>query len=101
MALYPTCRYSTLNIELIHGYLTILIVCLAMSYAPSSYIIMLSLALSINIDLVCIQACSSLTPVYHHGGGARGVRLVILVHGHGAPGMRDVSSMTASHNLLG
>jgi hypothetical protein len=52
MALYSTRRYSTHNIELIHGYLAILIVCYTMSYAPSSYITMFSLALSINIGLV-------------------------------------------------
>jgi hypothetical protein len=48
MALYSTRQYSTYNIELIHGYLTILIVRFAKSYAPLSYMIMFSLALSIN-----------------------------------------------------
>jgi hypothetical protein len=78
MALYSTHWYSTHNIELIHGYLTILIVCFAISYAPLSYMIMFSLALSINIGLVCFRACSSSMPVHHHGGGSGGARVVIL-----------------------
>jgi hypothetical protein len=78
MALYSTLQYSTHNVELIHGYLTILIVSFAMSYAPSSNMIMFSLALSINIDLVCLRACSSSMPVHHHGGGSGGARVVIL-----------------------
>jgi hypothetical protein len=78
MALYSAHRYSTHNIELIHGYLAIFIVCYAMSYAPSSYITMFSLALSINIGLVCLRACSSSMPIHHHGEGFGGARVVIL-----------------------
>jgi hypothetical protein len=70
VALYLTHRYSTHNIELIHGYLTILIVCFAMSYA-----------LGINIGLVCFLACSSSMRVNHHGGGSGGARVVILCTG--------------------
>jgi hypothetical protein len=77
MALYSTRWYSTHNTQLIRGYLT-MIICFAMSYAPLSYIIMFSLALSTSIDLVCFRACSSLTPGHHHGGGAGGARVVIL-----------------------
>jgi hypothetical protein len=78
MALYSTPRYSTHNIELIHGYLTILIVCFAMSYALLSYRIMFSLTLSINIGLVCFWACSRSMPVLHHGRGSEEARVVIL-----------------------
>jgi hypothetical protein len=81
MALYSTHQYSTHNTELIRGYSAILIVCFAMSYAPSSYISMFSLALSISIVLVCFRACSSLTHVHHHGRGAGGARVVILCMG--------------------
>ena len=68
MALYSTCLYFALNIEFIHGYLAILIICHTISYAPSSYITLFSLALSTNIDLLCFEAYSSLTPGHHHGG---------------------------------
>ena len=44
MSLYSTCLYFALNIEFIHGYLAILIVCHTISYAPSSYITLFSLA---------------------------------------------------------
>jgi hypothetical protein len=81
MALYSTRRYSTHNIELIHGYLAIFIVWYAMSYAPSSYITMFRLTLSINIGLVCFLACSSSMPVHHHGLGSGGARVVILCTG--------------------
>jgi len=77
MALYSTYRYSTHNIELIHGYLAVFIVGYTMPYAPSSYITMVSLALSTSNNLVCFRACSSLTPGHHHGGGAGGARVVI------------------------
>jgi hypothetical protein len=52
-----------------------------MSYAPLSYMIMFSLALSTSISLVCFRACSSLTPGHHHGGGSEGARVVILCTG--------------------
>jgi hypothetical protein len=81
MALYSTRQYFTHNIELIHGYLTIFIIWYAMSYAPSSYITMFSLALSINISLVCFRTCSSSMPIHHHGGGSGGARVAILCTG--------------------
>jgi hypothetical protein len=96
MALYSTHRYSAHNIEFIRGYLAILIVCYTMSYASSSYKTMFSLALSINIGLVCFRACSSAMPVHHHGGGSGGARVVIL-----CTGPRDLSNMTTSHDLSG
>jgi hypothetical protein len=81
MVLCSTRRYSNHNIELIHGCLTILTVCFAMSYPPLSYMIMFSLALSINIGLVFFRACSSSMPIYHHAGGFEFARVVILCTG--------------------
>jgi hypothetical protein len=81
MALYLTCRNSTHNIELIHGYLAILIVCYTMCYARLSYITMFMLTFSLNIGLICFRACSSSMRVHHHGGGFRGARVVILCTG--------------------
>jgi hypothetical protein len=81
MALYPTCWYSINNTEFIHCSLAILIVCHTMPYALSGYIAMFSLALSLNIGLVCFRACSCSMPVDHHGCGSRGARIVIMFTG--------------------
>jgi len=63
-----------MNIELIHGYLAILIVCYTMSYASLSYITLFSLVLSLNIGLVCYSGllnalCLSNMMVGVGGGG--------------------------------
>ena len=81
MALYSTYQYSTHNIELIHGYLAVFIVCYTMPYAPSSYITMFSLALSFGIGLVCFHAFSYSMPINHHGRGFGGTRVVIMCTG--------------------
>jgi hypothetical protein len=62
-----------------------------MSYASSSYIPMFSFVLSLDIGLICFQACSSSMPVAHHGWGPGGARIVITsagaVLGHPCPSL--------------
>ena len=78
MALYPTCQTSIHNIELCHGFFTILIV----------YQSMLSSFMSYAKDLVrpddpgtdrgsmCFRACSSVLLVHPKGGRPGGTRVV-------------------------
>ena len=78
MALYPICQTSIHNIEMCHGFFTILVV----------YQSMLSLFISCATDLVrpddpgtdrgslCFRACSSVLLIHPKGGRPGGTRVV-------------------------
>ena len=78
MALYYTCLYHIYTELCIYA---TLIVCYTILCASYCYTSMLSIDLPYCIDGVCLQACSNLKHVDHHGSGAGGARVVIMVVG--------------------
>ena len=77
MALYSDIRYA-IHKEFVHGYLAMLLACLAMICSSSSCISCLLRPddLGKDIGLLCFRACLSVLPVHPKGGGPRGARVV-------------------------
>ena len=77
MALYSDFRYA-IHIEFVFGYLAMLIACLDLICALSSYTSCLLRPddLGKDIGLLCFRACLSILPVHPKGGGPGGARVV-------------------------
>jgi hypothetical protein len=77
MALYSDFRYS-IHYEFVLGYLAMLLECLALICASSSYISFLLRPddLGKDIGLLCFRACLSILPVHPKGGGPGAARVV-------------------------
>ena len=77
MALYPDCRYA-FHIDLVHGYLAILIACFAMIYLSISYLSCLLRPDDPGKDIssLCFRACLCVLPVHPKGRGPGGARVV-------------------------
>ena len=77
MALYPDCRYA-FHIDLVHGYLAILIACFAMIYLSISYLSCLLRPDDLGKDVgsLCFRACLSVFLVHPKGGRPGGAGVV-------------------------
>ena len=77
MALYPDCCYA-FHIDLVHGYLAILIACFAMIYLSISYLSCLLRPddLSKDVGSVCFRAYLSVLLVHPKGGRPGGAGVV-------------------------
>jgi hypothetical protein len=77
MALYPDCCYA-FHIDLVHGYLAILIACFAMIYLSISYLSCLLRPDDLGKDVgsLCFRACLSVFLVHPKGGRPGGAGVV-------------------------
>ena len=83
MALYLTCQYSIYNIELCHGFFTILIAYQSMLSSFMSCVTDMVRPDDLGTDIgsLCFRACSSVLLV-HPKGGRPGDARVVTVDDH-------------------
>ena len=101
MALYSDSRYA-IHIELVLGYLAMLLACLAKFYSYSSCISCLLRPDDLDKDFgsLCFRACLSVLPVQPKGGGPGGARVVTSYAGM-VPGYAGSLGYKVFHGLTG
>ena len=101
MALYSDFLYA-IHIEFVLGYLAMLVACLALICASSSYsrCLLRPDDLGKDIGSLYFRAFLSILHVHPKGGGPGGARVVTSYAGMG-PGMRDPSDMMMLHGVIG
>jgi len=77
MALYSDFLYA-IHIEFVLGYLAMLVACLALISALTSYCSCMLRPDDLGKDIgsLCFQACLSILPIHPNGGGPGGTRVV-------------------------